>query len=163
EAADFITRGLFRDDVPLHRHQFDAWQRSRSGQPVVITSGTGSGKTESYLLPVFGYLVEDLLRGWGTASAAPGDRFWWRSRRTRHGQRAHEPTERRPAVRALLLYPLNALIEDQVSRIRRACEGSSSRAWFTGPRANHRFWFGRYNSITPVSGPETSPTKRGEL
>src|SRR5262249_22375135 len=55
------------------------------------------------------------------------------------------------------------LIEDQVSRIRRACEGSSSRAWFTGPRANHRFWFGRYNSITPVSGPETSPTKRGEL
>src|SRR5437867_7196736 len=43
EAADFIARGLFRADLPLHRHQFDAWRCSRHGQPVVITSGTGSG------------------------------------------------------------------------------------------------------------------------
>src|SRR5688500_1261723 len=42
EAADFITRGLFRSDVPLHRHQFQAWEQSRTGRPVIVTSGAGS-------------------------------------------------------------------------------------------------------------------------
>ncbi len=62
EAADFITRGLFRSDVPLHGHQFQAWERSRAGRPVIVTSGTGSGKTEAYLLPIFSSLVEECLR-----------------------------------------------------------------------------------------------------
>src|ERR1051325_3304816 len=53
EAADFITRGLFRSDVPLHRHQFEAWERSRAGRPVIVTSRTGSGQTGSYFLPIF--------------------------------------------------------------------------------------------------------------
>ena len=46
EAADLITRGLFRAGVPLHQHQLDAWQHSRAGRAVVVTTGTGSGKTE---------------------------------------------------------------------------------------------------------------------
>src|SRR5436853_3811364 len=121
EAADFITRGLFRADVPLHRHQFEAWERSRAGRPVIVTSGTGSGKTEAYLLPIFSSLVEECLRGWGTPQAVTNQRFWWRSRQQdRISQRSHEPAERQPAVRALLLFPLTALIEDPVSRIRKA-------------------------------------------
>jgi len=164
EAADFITRGLFRPDVALHRHQFEAWQRSRAGRPVIVTSGTGSGKTECYLLPIFSSLVEECLRGWGTPQAVTSQQFWWRSRRQpRDSQRSHESAKRRPAVRALLLYPLNALIEDQVSRIRKACDGPASRAWYTGARLGQRFWFGRYNSVTPVSGPEENASKRREL
>jgi ATP-dependent helicase YprA (DUF1998 family) len=163
EAADFITRGLFRSDVPLHRHQFEAWERSRAGRPVIVTSGTGSGKTEAYLLPVFSSLVEECLRGWGTPQPVTTQRFWWRARQQdRIPQRSHEPVERRRAVRALLLFPLNALIEDQVSRIRKACDGASARAWYTGRRAGQRFWFGRYNSVTPVSGPEDNANKRRE-
>ena len=164
EAADFLTRGLFWRELPLHQHQFDAWERSRFGQGVVVTSGTGSGKTECYLLPVFAYLVEDLLRGWGAGRAQSGDTLWWRRRgQSRVGQRTHEPSERPAAVRALLLYPLNSLIEDQLSRIRRACDGTEARGWFSGDRANHRFWFGRYNSVTPVSGSKTRQQKRQEL
>lgn len=164
EAADFITRGLFRADVPLHRHQFEAWERSRAGRPVIVTSGTGSGKTEAYLLPIFSSLVEECLRGWGTPQPVTNQRFWWRSRQQdRISQRSHEPAERQPAVRALLLFPLNALIEDQVSRIRKACDGAASRAWYTGARSGQRFWFGRYNSVTPVSGPEENASKRREL
>lgn len=164
EAADFITRGLFGSDVPLHKHQFEAWERSRAGRPVIVTSGTGSGKTECYLLPIFSSLVEESLRGWGTPQAVTDQRFWWRSRRGRRiSQRSHEAAERQPAVRALLLFPLNALIEDQVSRIRKACDGLSSRAWYTGARTGQRFWFGRYNSVTPVSGPEENARKRSEL
>src|ERR1051326_4591203 len=76
DAADFITRGLFRSDLPLHSHQFDAWRLSRTGKAVVVTSGTGSGKTECYLLPVFSYLVEDLLRGWGAPRSLPSNYYW---------------------------------------------------------------------------------------
>lgn len=164
EAADFIARGLFRPSLPLYEHQFEAWQHSRTGRAVVVTTGTGSGKTECYLLPVFAYLVEDLMRGWG-APGLPHDRhLWWRHpHQTRIPQRGHEAADRPRAVRALMLYPLNALIEDQLSRIRRACDNERAREWFAGPFAGHHFWFGRYNAVAPVSGPEESSSKRSEL
>ncbi|MBI4473474.1 MAG: DEAD/DEAH box helicase [Acidobacteria bacterium] len=164
DAAEFITRGLFRRDLPLHAHQFESWDASRAGKAVVVTSGTGSGKTECYLFPIFAYLVEDLLGGWGTPNTLPTDYYWWRaSRQQRISQRSHEPTKRPKAVRALMLYPLNALIEDQLSRIRKACDSEEARRWFTGTGNGHRFWFGRYNSVAPVPGLRESQQKRQEL
>ena len=164
EAADFIARGLFRGGIPLYEHQVDAWRHSRAGRAVVVTTGTGSGKTECYLLPVFAYLVEDLMRGWGTQPSTPARHMWWRyPYQTRIPQRKHESPTRPSAVRALMLYPLNALIEDQLSRIRRACDNEQARQWFSGPFARHRFWFGRYNVVAPVSGTEKSPNKRSIL
>lgn len=164
EAADLITRSLFRAGVPLHQHQLDAWQHSRAGRAVVVTTGTGSGKTECYLLPVFAYLVEDLRRGWGTPGRTPARHLWWRHpHQVRIPQRGHESQARTRAVRALMLYPLNALIEDQLSRIRKACDNNEARSWFSGPFAGHRFWFGRYNIVAPVSGPEDNQNKRSEL
>ena len=164
EAADFITRGLFRPAIPLHQHQFDAWQHSRAGRAVVVTTGTGSGKTECYLLPVFAYLVENLMRCWGVQSPPPARHLWWRHpQQARIPQRGHETASRHSAVRALMLYPLNALIEDQLSRVRRACDNARARQWFTGPFAGNHIWFGRYNAVAPVSGTEQSPNKRAEL
>jgi DEAD/DEAH box helicase domain-containing protein len=164
EAADFINRGLFRAELPLHQHQFDSWRHSRAGRAVVVTTGTGSGKTECYLLPVFAYLVEEMMRGWGNARASPRNHLWWRDHHQgRVPQRGHEPVERPKAVRAMMLYPLNALIEDQLSRIRKACDNELAREWFRGPFEGQHFWFGRYNSVTPVSGPEVSESKRAEL
>jgi DEAD/DEAH box helicase domain-containing protein len=164
EAAAFITSGLFPASRTLHRHQFEAWQESQSGKAVVVTSGTGSGKTECYLIPIFAYLVEESARGWGQPGSLPPDRFWWRRRRQpRVLQRTHEPPERPAAVRALLLYPLNALIEDQLGRIREACAGPSASSWLDQHRSGQRFWFGRYTGVTPVSGPQTSNAKRSEL
>ena len=164
EVADFITRGLFRQNLPLYEHQYEALQHSRDGRAVVVTTGTGSGKTECYLLPIFAYLVEDLMRGWGTPSPLPNRHLWWRHPyQTRIPQREHEAADRPSAVRALMLYPYNALIEDQLSRIRQACDKEQARQWFTGPFAGHHFWFGRYNSVAPVSGIEESPRRRAEL
>lgn len=168
EAAAFITSGGDQGWSPparaLHRHQFEAWQESRSGKAVVVTSGTGSGKTECYLLPIFAYLVEESARGWGRLRPKPPDRLWWKGRRQpRALQRAYEPPERPAAVRALLLYPMNALIEDQLGRIREACDGEPARSWLDHNRGGHRFWFGRYTGIAPVSGPQTSNRKRNEL
>lgn len=164
EAADFITRGLFQSEIPLYEHQFDAWRHSRNGRSVVVTTGTGSGKTECYLLPIFAYLVEDLMRGWGTQEPPPERHLWWRyANQPRIPQRGHESVNRQSAVRALMLYPLNALIEDQLSRIRRACDNDRARQWFTGPIEGNHLWFGRYNAVAPVSGTEESSSKRVEL
>ena len=65
--GEFIVQNLFpRDsggnDLPLYEHQKETWRLSRQGHPVVITSGTGSGKTECYLVPVFAWLVEESAR-----------------------------------------------------------------------------------------------------
>ena len=164
EAADFITRGLFEAEIPLYKHQFDAWRHSRAGRSIVVTTGTGSGKTECYLLPIFAYLVEDLLRGWGMQPSAPTKHMWWRHpQQIRIPQRGHESVDRPRAVRALLLFPLNALIEDQLSRIRGACDNKRARQWFSESFANNHFWFGRYNAVAPVPGMENSPPKRLEL
>ncbi len=168
EASEFITSGgarsLFPPTRALHRHQFEAWEESRRGKAVIVTSGTGSGKTECYLLPIFSSLVEESSRDWGTPGARAMNYAWWRERgQARTLQREHESPERPAAVRALLLYPLNALIEDQLGRIREACDSQAARSWLDHRRAGHRFWFGRYTSLTPVSGPQVSNSKRNEL
>src|SRR4051812_8998567 len=38
-------------DFPLHRHQVEMLKRVLEGSNAVVTAGTGSGKTESFLLP----------------------------------------------------------------------------------------------------------------
>jgi DEAD/DEAH box helicase domain-containing protein len=169
KAGEFIVQKLFEPDAKgkhrhLHAHQVDAWRQSRDGRSVIVTSGTGSGKTECYLLPVFASLVEEAEREWTTPAPDPVEGYWWNSRGYRRvSQREHEQGVRPMAVRALLLFPLNALIEDQLGRIREACDSQMPRAWLEGHLRRHRFWFGRYNSSAPVSGHPGNTTKQGEL
>jgi ATP-dependent helicase YprA (DUF1998 family) len=69
-------------------------------------------------------------------------------------------------VRALLLYPLNALAEDQMMRLRRALDSvdadgmMGARTWLDQHRQGHRFFFGRYTGHTPVPGPQCLPDGR---
>lgn len=60
------------------------------------------------------------------------------------------------AVRALILYPLNALVEDQLARLRDGLDGVQARAWLHAQRSGNRFYFGRYTGRTPVSGNRTA-------
>ena len=163
EFADYVAASeLFPSERELFQHQLNAWSASRRGESVVVTTGTGSGKTECYLLPVFAQLVEESTR-WGPAANRPPKAFWWsHAGQQRIAQRSHD-TGRRNAVRALFLYPLNALIEDQLSRIRRACDGINARSWLDSERGGNRFWFGRYTGATPVSGHRDNSSKRGAL
>lgn len=161
EATDFVSQALFPATRRLYQHQVEAWRTTREGNAVVVTSATGSGKTECYLIPILSYLVEESSQGWGyPGTPAP---FWWNERGGRVSQRSHEPSERMAAMRALLLFPLNALIEDQLGRIREAVDSPASRDWLMRRRFGHRFWFGRYTSATPVPGSEASEAKRIEL
>lgn len=159
-ASEFIAQGLFSSQRPLYQHQFAAWRDSREGKAVVVTTGTGSGKTECYLLPLFAHLVEEGRR-WNAPNQPDPQRFWWNFISDRIPQRHFE--NRPAAMRALLLYPLNALIEDQLGRIRKACDSPAARAWLNANLSGNRFWFGRYTSITPVSGLENNRRKRKDL
>jgi DEAD/DEAH box helicase domain-containing protein len=157
-------------DFKLHRHQVEMLNKAMSGLNCVVTAGTGSGKTESFLLPLFAYLVSE-SDSWESPSTYPPhwDDWWsneaWRNhciplvgtqRRIRHAlrvsQRGHET--RHAAMRSIVLYPMNALVEDQLSRLRRALDSQLARAWFLEHRHGNRIYFGRYNSATPVPGHE---------
>lgn len=59
EFAKFIELGLFRPDMELYQHQFDVLKAFLEGKNVVITSGTGSGKTESFMLPLLYSILQE--------------------------------------------------------------------------------------------------------
>ncbi len=162
ELADFIACGAFPPAMQPYEHQRRALEQSVvHGRDVVVTTGTGSGKTECFLLPILAALVRESA-SWGVPGALDSNWDWWnhytmagnrRSWQPRIPQRANEdPAVRPAAIRALLLYPLNALVEDQLIRFREALDSASVRTWMNTHRHGNRFYFGRYTGRTPVSG-----------
>jgi ATP-dependent helicase YprA (DUF1998 family) len=114
---------------PPYRHQADAlekfFSKSDVGNDLIVATGTGSGKTETFLYAILGALaIEGTERPESFA---------------RHG------------IRALLLYPMNALVSDQTARLRRLLgderlAGLLRERWGRNPR------FGMYTSRTPYPG-----------
>jgi DEAD/DEAH box helicase domain-containing protein len=101
--------------VPLrfapYRHQVAAFERLGGKNPrsTLIATGTGSGKTESYLWPILEHCRINLGK---------------------------------PGIKAILIYPMNALATDQAGRIARAINGIPS---LNGVRA------GIYADAEPIS------------
>lgn len=100
---DLIAEGVLSSDFrqinqiylpsgrPLYRHQEEAIRNLvEQERNAVVATGTGSGKTECFLIPIFNWIMREK------------DRFGFVA----------------PGVRALLLYPMNALANDQVDRLR---------------------------------------------
>lgn len=106
-------------DRALYHHQETAIRKIVSGRNVIVATGTGSGKTETFLYPIFDSLMREYSSG-----------------RLTHG------------VRALLLYPMNALVNDQLKRLRTMLEGVP---YIT---------FGRYTGETPEA--RRMALKRGD-
>lgn len=136
--AEFSGRGLFPSRQPLYAHQAQALEAvACKKKHFVVTSGTGSGKTECFLLPIAEALLRESKR--------------WAAGRIR-------------ALRTLILYPLNALAEDQMVRLRRAFDSldfdgtPGAQSWLKQHRAD-RIYFGRYTGRTPVAGVEKKTTR----
>ena len=153
-------------DYPLYKHQVSMLQQALAGRNAVVTSGTGSGKTEAFLLPLFASLVAEGQNWSAPNTPQPHANDWWANeewqtsckpgnriaRSFRVAQRGHE--NRPAAVRALVLYPMNALVEDQLSRLRRALDSQQAREWCANHINGNRIYFGRYTGNTPVPGHE---------
>ncbi len=90
---------IFRDEAGssfrLYRHQEEAVRKGLASQHFVVTSGTGSGKTLTYFLPIF----DAVLRG------NPGQAKVW----------------------AIVVYPMNALVNSQEDALRQLAEGYQRR------------------------------------
>lgn len=76
--------------LTLHRHQREAIDTARSGASYVLTTGTGSGKSLSYIVPI----VDKVLR-----------------------DREQQGSEARKRVRAIIVYPMNALANSQIKEL----------------------------------------------
>jgi DEAD/DEAH box helicase domain-containing protein len=159
DVAALTAQGLFRPGWTLYQHQRDVFREVVvNGRDVVVTTGTGSGKTECFLLPLVASIIRESA-SWPSPGQRPAQWDWWNqftmqgTRRrwaARISQRAHE---RRPAaIRGLILYPLNALVEDQLARLREALDSPAARAWLNLNRHGNLIYFGRYTGKTPVSG-----------
>lgn len=147
---DVVLQGV-PDPRRLYAHQEEALRASfGDDRNVALTSGTGSGKTEAFLIPILARLARE-AQGW---NPRPGDAeggMWWRTTKERSPQR--KPEGHRPAaVRALVMFPMNALVEDQLVRLRQYLDSDPARAWFDRHLGGNRFYFGRYTGRTPVSG-----------
>lgn len=114
---------------PPYRHQADALEHffgnGLDSDDLIVATGTGSGKTETFLYAILGALAIE-----GTERRASF---------ARHG------------VRALLLYPMNALVSDQTARMRRLL-GDERLASLMEERWGRRARFGMYTSRTPYPG-----------
>jgi Lhr-like helicase len=162
DLSGLLAAGLMEGVPRLYAHQEKALLSSLTGRHVVVTSGTGSGKTEAFLLPVLARLTAESA-SWATPDpgelAAPA---WWTASGPFLSQRGTDTPARAPGVRALILYPMNALVEDQMMRLRAALDGPAARDWLTSHRQGNRIYFGRYTGRTPISAPR-SPQSTSEL
>ena len=96
---------------------------------IVVSTGTGSGKTECFLFNILAKLAEE-------GSSRPN-------------------TYSKHAVRALILYPMNALVSDQLARIRRLLGDNRVKQQFTKTFGRHPL-FAMYTSRTPYAGQRTA-------
>lgn len=116
------TERMPRDRKPF-AHQLKAWNAAREGLSYLVTSGTGSGKTECFMVPVLDSLMRDPSKGLLTG------------------------------VRAIIIYPLNALIESQRERL---------AAWTEA--LSERMKFALFNGETPERSQQiTRPSAAAEL
>ena len=90
-ASDDLPRIIY--DPPFS-HQADAVRQTLvEHKSLVVTTGTGSGKTESFLLPILGKIAIE-------------------------AKKSPDVFKSTSAVRAMILYPMNALVNDQLGRLR---------------------------------------------
>jgi len=97
--GDLVSEGILSNSIlelkelhpdrSLYKHQVEAICKANQGKNLIITSGTGSGKTECFIIPIINQLLKEKEEG--TLGAG---------------------------VRALLIYPMNALVNDQIRRLR---------------------------------------------
>ncbi|MDQ2085215.1 DEAD/DEAH box helicase [Herbivorax sp. ANBcel31] len=119
--------GVFR--TPFY-HQVRAIEEFYKGKDLLVTTGTGSGKTECFIWP----MLTDIIR-----ESITKPKTW-----------------EKEGIRTLILYPMNALVSDQLGRIRNIIGHSEDRYMniiksYAGNNTR-RPRFGMYTGRTPYAG-----------
>lgn len=122
-------------------HQIKALEAATKGENLFVATGTGSGKTECFMWPIMAKI----------ATEARNSPKTWSMR----------------GVRTIIMYPMNALVSDQVSRLRRLI-GDPDDCFLKIFRDTcgsdlRRPQFGMYTGRTPYPGPEPNPSQDRRL
>ena len=101
----FVKLNNINFNRQLYLHQEEAIRKLAAGRNAVVTTGTGSGKTECFLYPILNEILRDYENG-----------------------------NQEPGIRAIFLYPMNALVNDQIDRLRKILTGCPqiTFAFYTG-------------------------------
>lgn len=89
ELASVFAAGAERTPIRLHRHQERAVAKARNRESFVVTTGTGSGKSLCFFVPI----VDAIIRAKNAGES--------------------------PRTRAIIIYPMNALANSQLGEIRK--------------------------------------------
>lgn len=121
-------------------HQIQALEKFMVGEDLFVSTGTGSGKTECFMWPLLLKITEE----------------------------AHESpdTWKKHGVRAIIMYPLNALVADQIGRLRKLIGDPENKFLniFRDTCVNvRRPQFGMYTGRTPYPGEKPSVTQDRKL
>ena len=145
---------------PLYTHQEEALLASVGDTPnLLIATGTGSGKTEAFVLPILSKILRESERWQALEGVTPAEGIfengrWLHSRRN----------EKRPAaLRAIILYPMNALVNDQMSRLRRVLALNGSPEYQRDRLNGNLIHFGMYTSLTETTGEPGNAYKRNRF
>jgi len=134
-AQDVLSEISVLENVGLYptpyKHQVDALEGFLGDEKLdlIVATGTGSGKTESFLMPII-----------TTLALESSD---------------HKDSRNLPGCRAILLYPMNALVNDQVARIRRLLGNQTVNAIVAKGRSRP-IRFGSYTGRTAYPGKRSS-------
>ena len=122
-------------------HQISALEAATRGENLFVSTGTGSGKTECFMWPLLAKMADEARRAKSS----------WAKR----------------GVRTIIMYPMNALVSDQVSRLRRMIGDPENKfiktfREFCGEEVR-RPQFGMYTGRTPYPGPQPTTSQDRKL
>lgn len=164
---DFINQSLFSDSngnsFSMYEHQAKAFEKGfKEGKNIILTTSTGSGKTEAMFLPIISSLLNE-AKSWDKPLEKENYRWFEETEVTpsklfKETNLQRNNDTRSSAIRCLMMFPLNALVEDQKTRLRKIfCEenGLKLQELING----NRIYFGSYNGNTPSSGKIDNKTR----
>ena len=159
--SELIGHGIPTDRFPLYTHQEDALLSSfKDAGNLLVATGTGSGKTEAFVLPILARILKEAYN-WSPPAGPSLQGFFDVSSKTWQHSRRHETRE--ASLRAIILYPMNALVNDQMSRLRRILALNGSADWQRKNLEGNLIHFGMYTSMTQPNGTPEWSNKREDF
>lgn len=147
----------------MYQHQVDSLIAAiNKSENVVVTTGTGSGKSFCFQVPMLINILKEALGEHGrhrwNGSSESGT-HWWREGATPFEYKRTEgvTSNRKPAIRALLMYPLNALVQDQIDGLREILCSEETTRFYNNVLGGNKIYFGQYSGATIGMG---SPNQR---
>lgn len=127
--------------VSPYSHQIKALEQTGMGKDLFVATGTGSGKTECFMWPLLAKIAKE----------ARNQPHTWEKR----------------GIRTIIMYPMNALVSDQVSRLRKLLGDRKGKFIeifrdFCG-KSSRQPQFGMYTGRTPYPGANPDKTADNKL